>query len=177
MIGADLLKEKLKKAKPVEKHLVAVFDSPQGSSHGTAVRNLISGEGKQAVLPELGNRISIRDASRPSFYLRHSNNLLNKVQNVCGDGNNSRARFDHDADLTLFAFLLLSNSADAFRKKKKPKPTTEEYKSEQTSPIVADEDPYEQCKATVLPSFINNSLSWRGNSQYNAFKSLSHLLL
>ena len=63
MIGADLLREKLKKAKPVEKHLVAVFDSPK-RNHDVKVRNLISGEGKQAVLPELGNRISNRDGSR-----------------------------------------------------------------------------------------------------------------
>ena len=184
MIGADLLREKLKKAKPVEKHLVAVFDGPPGSFHATGVRNLISGEGKQAVLPELGNRISKRDGSRSLFYLRHRNNLLNKVQNICGDGNNSNdsgAKFYHDADLTLFAFLLLSNSAEARRKKKRPKPSTEEYKSEQTSPIVADDDPYKQCKATALPSFINNSMYWSpsytnnkaGKTEYDAFKSLS----
>ena len=76
-------------------------------------------------------------------------------------------------NLTLFAFLLLPNSAEARRKKKKPKPTTEEYRSEQTSPILADDDSYKQCKATVLPSFINNSMGWSGSSAYNAFKSLS----
>ena len=39
--------------------------------------------------------------------------------------------------------------------------------------ILASDNPYEQCKATALPSFINVSLVWHGSSFGKAFKSLS----
>ena len=46
--------------------------------------------------------------------------------------------------------------------------------------IVASEDTYQQCKATTLPSFINNSAGWSNKynrsgfkSIYNSFKALS----
>ena len=47
----------------------------------------------------------------------------------------------------------------------------------QNSPIIANENPYEQCEASVLPSFINNSMYWgygnHGRSVYDAFNALS----
>ena len=78
MIGADLLKEKLQSVKPIGKHLVAVFDSTreEHGRHDIVVRNLISGDGKQAVLPELGNHINIRDVWVPEFYLQNKYVLM-----------------------------------------------------------------------------------------------------
>ena len=92
-IGADLLKEELKKATPVKKHLVAVFDTPYIHRHDMNVRNLISGKGKQAVLPPLGNNMTSFDATIPSHFLSQSNHLLNKVKKECKneDENNSDA--------------------------------------------------------------------------------------
>ena len=111
------------------------------------VRNLISGDGKQAVLPELGNHINIRDVWVPEFYLQIKDVLLNKVENVCGGSKNY-------ASTTGI--------------------------SQEVQSILADTDPYRQCKATVLPSFINNSMYWgdgfgenAGRTIYNVFKSLS----
>ncbi len=54
MIGADLLKEKLTSS--ARKHFIAVFDTFY-MGHDVAVKNLISGEGRQAVLPG-GNHIT-----------------------------------------------------------------------------------------------------------------------
>ena len=83
-IGADLLKEELKKVSPVKKHLVAVFDSPYKYRHDMGVKNLISGEGKQAVLPPLGNNMTNFDVTISSHYLDQANHLLNKTRGVCG---------------------------------------------------------------------------------------------
>ncbi len=53
-IGADLSKELLLSTPLPKNNLVAVFDGPPKiTDHGILVRNLISGFGQQAVLPEL----------------------------------------------------------------------------------------------------------------------------
>ena len=43
---------------------------------------------------------------------------------------------------------------------KAPSPPKQSVPTPTTSPIVISEDPIKQCRATVLPSFINNSMSW-----------------
>ncbi len=84
MIGADLLKQELKKTKPHKKNLVAVFDffPPYvADSHGISVKNLISGKGDQAVLPEAGHHVrevELRSATVfPDFY--------EEVERKCGN--------------------------------------------------------------------------------------------
>ena len=82
LIGADLLKEELEKTTPIEKHLVEVFDSPE-RNHDVRVRNLISDEGKNAVLPELGDKAGITDTSSVSAMLKGADYFLNKADDVC----------------------------------------------------------------------------------------------
>ena len=81
MIGADLLKEEVEKAPPVSKSFVELFDRGE---HADAVKNLISGDGKYSVLPEMGDSISISQSSMVSDFLKHSDRLLRKVDDVCG---------------------------------------------------------------------------------------------
>ena len=84
MIGSDLMREELKLQPPVKKHLVAVFDTPHYSSrHDIASRNIISGSGKQAVLPEIGNSITNFDVTLGGYSLGHSNYLLNTAKQRC----------------------------------------------------------------------------------------------
>jgi len=53
LIGSDLLKEELKKVPPPNKEdWIAVFDSER-EEHAFGVKNVLSDDGKQAVLPEL----------------------------------------------------------------------------------------------------------------------------
>ena len=75
------MKEEVEEAAPVTKNFVELFDS---GDHGDAVKNLISGEGKQAVLPGLGDSIGVSESSRVSDFLKHSDDLLKKVDDVCG---------------------------------------------------------------------------------------------
>ena len=83
MIGSDLAREELKRAPAVGKNLVAVFDFPNQNEHDAKVRNLISGEGRHAVLPAMGDKMTSFDGSLASNYLRHSQGLLNKVSREC----------------------------------------------------------------------------------------------
>ena len=56
MVGADLLREEIEKAKPLpeDKFLIAVFDTPK-QYHNIHVQNIISHKGPQAVLPPLSS--------------------------------------------------------------------------------------------------------------------------
>ncbi len=83
MIGSDLMKEELKNAPPVKKHLVAVFDTPSGTRHDIAVKNLISDDGRHAVLPKTGNSITTFDSSISSFYSQSANGLLSTAEQKC----------------------------------------------------------------------------------------------
>ncbi len=57
MIGADLLREELEKVPPPKtKNFIAVFDTST-NNHNVHVKNLISDEGTQAILPELKDQI------------------------------------------------------------------------------------------------------------------------
>ena len=52
-------------------------------------------------------------------------------------------------------------------KKLTPKPSLTSYsKISSETTIVAYKDAYKQCKATVLPSFINNSMIWASDKKY-----------
>ena len=84
MIGSDLMREELKLQPPVKKHLVAVFDTPHYSSrHDIASKHIISHEGKQAVLPNIGNSITNFNDTLSSYGLKHSHYLLNTAKNRC----------------------------------------------------------------------------------------------
>ena len=82
MIGADLLREELSQVPPPDKNLVEVFDSPE-RNHDVKVRNMISDEGQNAVLPELGDNVGITRTIYTADMLRNANTLLDKVDNVC----------------------------------------------------------------------------------------------
>ena len=82
LIGADLLREELEGIPaPSQPHFISVFDTFR--SHSANVRNLISGKGPQAVLPELEDKISVlglmsdEDISYwdPFFQLRESGGI------------------------------------------------------------------------------------------------------
>ena len=82
MIGVDLLREELSQVPPPDKNLVEVFDSPE-RNHDVKVRNMISDEGQNAVLPELGDNVGITRTVYTADMLRNANTLLDKVDNVC----------------------------------------------------------------------------------------------
>ncbi len=85
MVGADLMKERLKKAPSMKKHLVAVFDSPYSYRHDIATKNIISGKGRQATLPDIGKSMTVFDSSLPSYNMDNSH-YLNRVANEkCAD--------------------------------------------------------------------------------------------
>ncbi len=83
MIGADLLKEELKKTPRPNKRLVSVFDGPN-RNHYIGVKNLISDKGKHAVLPEMGSGINYVRTDRISKTLRAINSLLMQARKKCG---------------------------------------------------------------------------------------------
>ena len=87
MIGADLLKEELKKVPPpAKKHFIAVFDVPRRRGdieHDIGVKNLISDEGNHSVLPEIGEKIKIHQTGHSSRYLKLSDHFLDTVQKQC----------------------------------------------------------------------------------------------
>ena len=83
LIGSDLLKKELKNAPPVKKNLVAVFDTPYSNRHDMGVKNLISDEGKHAVLPEIGNSMTNFNVALSSYYLDHSRRLLGTANKKC----------------------------------------------------------------------------------------------
>ena len=89
MIGADFMKQELKKARPVKKHLVAVFDNSTPlkqlgrKRHDTAVRNIISNKGQQAVLPEIGHRITLFDTSNDILMQQATDRLLSRADRKC----------------------------------------------------------------------------------------------
>ena len=78
---------------------------------------------------------------------------------------------------TLFLCIFYQTPSEAFGKRSKPKPKP---KPPKITTIVADSNPYKQCKATLFPSFINNSMYWgdgfgepAGRSIHKAFNSIS----
>ena len=193
-VGTDLLKEELEKASPVKKHLVAVFDSPW-DRHDIKVKNLISDKGRHSVLPEIDKFTSIHDVSKvyeekvarekdgvtvtdtfyTSAYLVESDALLNKVEDI-------RGKIDEkEGETSPFPESSVDERRNVDERRVRSRPSILDKEVTQNSPIVVDENPYEQCKATVLPSFINNSMYWgddpggsgSGQSTYDAFKALS----
>ena len=100
MIGGDLLKESLKDAPPVNKELVGVFDTAgpdEDYHHDVGVKNLISGEGKQAILPDLGQGLKMYDTPKTSDTLQHSSDLLSKVAEQCqSQSGTTGSRYDDD---------------------------------------------------------------------------------
>ena len=133
MIGSDLVREELSLHPPVQKNLVAVFDTTGQDRHDISVRNLISGEGRQAVLPEIGKNLTSFNNRFGSDEIEHIDNLLNPTEQKCFGINESQV----------------------------------------PNNIVAYEDPYRQCQATHLPSFINRSLSWYGETTYHILRQIS----
>ena len=84
MIGADLLKKKLKEATRIKKHpFVEVFD--YGPNHDVAVRNLISDEGTHSVLPEIGNKVRITQTPNNFFLLRATDKILTRAEKKCAE--------------------------------------------------------------------------------------------
>ena len=81
-IGADLLKEKLKNLNPVEKHLIELFDIDE-DGHSVGVKNLVSSDGKQSVLPELNDKLRTHHTPYSSDLLTAVDRLLNKADNEC----------------------------------------------------------------------------------------------
>ena len=92
MTGADLLRKELEKISlPQRENWIAVFDTPFQDHHDIGVKNLISGEGPQAVLPEpedskLSMHATNTDDSYkgvlayyqtqfPGDYMRHAENI------------------------------------------------------------------------------------------------------
>ena len=84
MIGADLLKKKLKEATLVNKHLVEIFDRDE-INHDIGVRNLISDEGAHSVLPEIGDRAGITHTENNSQVLKEGHKLLTTAEKNCAD--------------------------------------------------------------------------------------------
>ena len=65
LMGGDLLREELEKHPPPEaEHFISVLDSSE-IDHDRQVKNLISDEGTQALLPELGSKIPIFHVAKP----------------------------------------------------------------------------------------------------------------
>ena len=91
-VGADLLKEELKKAPPIKKHLVAVFDTRYKWRHDMGVRNIVSGSGPQAALPPLGNNMTYSDTLIPSHYLDNARHYTRKANKICEDKNPNPVR-------------------------------------------------------------------------------------
>ena len=92
-VGADLLKEELKKAPPIKKHLVAIYDTPSNPiEHDIGVKNLISGSGRQATLPPLGNNMTNSNVTFSSYYLEHSQRFLKIARETCEKTDNSQAQ-------------------------------------------------------------------------------------
>ena len=139
MIGSDLLREKLERATPIQKHLVEVFDM-DFLGHHIGVRNLVSDEGRHAVLPEIGDRAGITLTPSGSSTLIEADKLLTKAEKNC-------AVYKDSSDSST---VPLNNNE-----------------------IVASDDPYEQCKTNIFPSFINNSLVWFGSIYTKSFESIS----
>ena len=83
MIGSDLAKELFASAPPLQKKLVAVMDVPTGD-HDVKVKNLISGNGRHAVLPNLGSNLNMYRGDTASKYTTQANSLLTGVRTQCG---------------------------------------------------------------------------------------------
>ena len=146
MIGSDLLREKLERATSIQKHLVEVFDM-DFLGHHIGVRNLVSDEGRHAVLPEIGDRAGITLTPSGSSTLMAADKLLTKAEQNCA------------------AYKDSSDSSTT--------PDSSSQNSINNNEIVASDDPYEQCKTNIFPSFINNSLVWFGSIYTKSFESIS----
>lgn len=83
-IGSDLMKEELKNAPRPKKHLVSVWDSPYSQRHDVGVKNLISGSGRQAVLPPLDNK-NMTKFKTPYYsdYLRTASHFHRAAREKC----------------------------------------------------------------------------------------------
>ncbi len=76
MIGADLLREELEKVPPPKtKNFIAVFDTST-NNHNVHVKNLISDEGTQAILPELKDQIVYAEAIDPLQFVAAAERFL-----------------------------------------------------------------------------------------------------
>ena len=86
MIGADLLKEMLKKQAPVgKKTFILLFDR---SKHGEYVKNIISSDGRHSVLPNLGGSIRTFKTNTVGDYLKNSDKLLSERDKACAGSSN-----------------------------------------------------------------------------------------
>ena len=86
MVGADFLKEEIKSAPSVNKKpFVQLFDSNKQGRHDEYVKQIISGRGKQSVLPELGEGIRTFETNYLGDYSKHTERLLNHVDKVCAE--------------------------------------------------------------------------------------------
>ena len=104
MIGADLLKKEMEGLPPIKKHFIQLFDLNESGradgpgGHDTAVKNLISSNGKQAVLPELGKNIGISQTPRISDTLKYSDQMLSNAEKKCAhlkSGSSSQSPSNH----------------------------------------------------------------------------------
>ncbi len=76
LIGADLLREELEKVPPPKtKNFIAVFDTST-NNHNVHVKNLISDEGTQAILPELKDQIVYAEAIDPLQFVAAAERFL-----------------------------------------------------------------------------------------------------
>ena len=90
MVGADLLKKEIESAPPIEKKpFVQLFDSNRQGRHDEFVKNIISGNGKNSVLPELRDGIRTFETNYLSDYSKHTERLLDEVDKVCGESSNT----------------------------------------------------------------------------------------
>ena len=81
-IGADLSKEELLFLPPPKKTLVAVFDTPW-KDHDSGSRNIISGNGKQAVMPDLGGMLPTYNVGTSYRLANTAQHLLNTADAKC----------------------------------------------------------------------------------------------
>ena len=101
-IGADLSKEELLFAPPVKKNLVAVFDTPK-EDHDAGVRNIISGSGKQAVMPDLRNSLTTYNINTRYSLTNTSQHLLNTADAKCRSRGVAKLRYNE------FFYLFVGN--------------------------------------------------------------------
>ena len=107
MVGADLLKEELEKASPLpeDKHLVAVFDSPE-DNHNIYVQNIISHEGPQAVLPTLNSsQLKYFQTSLSSEYMDAAEALSSPKENTVNEIQNMESTIEKLSSGTLPSFI------------------------------------------------------------------------
>ena len=126
LIGSDLLKEELKTTSaPKRKNFIPIFDAPSGD-HDVKVTRLISGDGPQSVLPEIGrDRVPVfytgfsEDFVSASDQLKKSGQLPSFINNSMGWANllgewNPQAIFEAFKSLSPPAVSVVSAGNDFF---------------------------------------------------------------